>query len=116
MEPLTQPQCGMICSAVSVKEDTGWIISLGPTDPSCWAKNTSHCIILSGFTVSVSNSAPQSGGKVVVWSLKRMEYQHCLQSLLVLVVGHDLRNIHKHIYTYMSIQTCGLLKILKCKG
>lgn len=43
------------------KEDTGWIISLGLTDPSCRAKNTSLCVILSGFSVSVSNSAERSG-------------------------------------------------------
>lgn len=34
------------------KEDTGWI-SLGLTDPSCHAKDTSHSIILLGLTVSV---------------------------------------------------------------
>lgn len=43
------------------KEDTGWIISQSLTDPSCRPKNMSLCVILSGFSLSVSNSAEHPG-------------------------------------------------------
>lgn len=43
------------------REHTGWIISLGLIYPTGRTKNTSLCVILSGFSVSVSNSAEHSG-------------------------------------------------------
>lgn len=52
---LTQVQYSYLQCSVR-KEDTGWIISLGLTDPSCRAKNTSHFIILLGLSVSLEFS------------------------------------------------------------
>lgn len=49
---LTQVQYSYLQCSVR-KEDTGWIISLGLTDPSCRAKSTSHLIIILGLSVSV---------------------------------------------------------------
>lgn len=73
MRLLTQPQYRVIRSAMS-GEDTGWIISLGLTDPSCRAKNTSHYNSLKPRRVSLGFSPAlwrQTGCPVTVNNTQR---------------------------------------------